>query len=403
MGNWLTDTLFMRSENAEAQPMVGFPTGGNSGVLPYNVSTTSVAGLSTVARCLDVIGGGVSQLPWTEHRGTLDLPLSRLTRRPVSFYTRREWVQVVVRTMALYGVVYLLKLDPYDAEGVPMGLWPIPPQVIIPKAIDTFNLVPPKAYVVGRTTIDAESIVVIRSGPIPGVADYLGGVLNLARATFAEALAASNYGSRYWQGGGPPTTVLTTDANLSDPQATQLGNRWSQRRAQGPDHPAILSHGLKAAPFGADPTTQAAVEARKAIEADVARYFGVPARLVNVVSQDSQTYKTSQEENIDMLHYTLQNYIGAIEDAVTDLLPGMREMSMITSQLTEGTQLARYQSYQLATGAAAWLSPAEAREMENLPPIEQLGPDDDSERPFMPESLQPTENIIAATAGRPVN
>lgn len=384
--------------------MVGFPTGGGNGVLPYGVSSTTVAGLSAVWRCLDILGTGVSQLPWREHRGTLDLPLSRLTRRPSAFYTRREWVQLVVRTMALYDVAYLLKLDPEDAEGVPMGLWPIPPTIIIPRAIDAYTLTPPLSYVVGRTTIDAERIIVIRRGPLPGVPDYLSGLLNLARAELGGALAAENYAARYWQAGGSPTTVLETDANLSDTQATGFGNRWANRRSQGPDHPAVLSNGLKARPFGADPVSQSAVEARRDMTASVARYFGVPPRLANAPMIDSETYKTSQEENIDLLHYTLANYIGAIEDAITDLLPGNREMSMVTSGLTEGTQLARFQAYQLATGNAAWMTGAEAREFEGMPPIEQSpANDDDSQRPLTPIDPQPTQAIIAATTGRPAS
>ena len=382
--------------------MVGFPTGGASGVLPYGVSGSTAVGLSAVWRCLDVIGT-LATLPWSERRGTLDLPLSRLTRRPVSFYTRREWTQLVLRSMALYDVAYLLKLEPYDFEGVPSGLWPIPPTIIMPKSVDMYTLTPPVEYTVGRTTISADNLVIIRRAPNPGIPEYLSGLLQVARATLAGAMAAENYVSRYWQGGGAPTTVLETEANLSDAQASQLGNRWQQRRAQGPDHPAILSNGLKARPFGADITSQAAVEAHRDQVASVARYFGIPARMVNAPSIDSQTYKTSQEENIDLLHYTLDNYRCAIEEAITDLLPGGREMRMDPTRLTEGTQLARYQAYQLATGNAAWMAGEEAREAEGLPPQEMpTMMDDDSQRPMGPmPSMKPAAGVVAATTGRP--
>lgn len=384
--------------------MVGFPTGAqSSGVVPYGVSTTTAVGLSAVWRCLDVIGTGVSQLIWTEHRGTLELPLSRLTRRPSAFYTRREWTQLVVRTMALYDVCYLLKLEPADSEGVPMGLWPIPPQIITPRVIDTYMLTPPTTYIVGKTIVDADRIIPVRRGPLPGIPDYLGGLLQLARAEFAGAIAQANYTSRYWQAGGPPTTVLTTDANLSDTQATALGNRWSQRRSQGPDHPAVLSNGLKAQDYGADPTTQAAVEAGRDQVAAVARYFGIPPRMVNAPSLDSQTYKTSQEENLDLVHYTLQNYIGALEDAITDLLPGGRTMTMISSVLTEGTQLARAQSWQLAIGSPenpGWMTREEVREAEGLPPEEAMTAIPDTEdKPMMPMNTGPSQAIVSATVG----
>ena len=37
---------------------------------------------------------------------------------------------------------------------------------------------------------------------------------------------------------------------------------------------------------------------------------------------------------MDLVRYTLQNYIGAIEDAITDQLPGGRHMQMDTWTLT---------------------------------------------------------------------
>jgi HK97 family phage portal protein len=400
------DTLLARNpQERDAEPvnMVGFPTGGNSGVLPYAVSTPTAVGLSAVWRCLDVLGS-IATLPWSERRGTLDLPLSRLTRQPVSFYTRREWTQLVIRSMALYDVAYLLKLEPYDTEGVPTGLWPVPPQIIMPKNVDMYALTPPVEYTVGRTTISAENLVIIRRAPNPGIPDYLGGLLQQARATFAAAISAENYASRYWQGGGAPTTVLETEANLSDPQATQLGNRWAQRRAQGPDHPAILSNGLKARPWGADPTAQAAVEARRDMVAEVARYVGVPPRFANAPSVDSQTYKNAEEENIDLLHYTLQNYVCAIQDAITDLLPGGRELLIDTTSLTEGTQLARYTAYNFAANAATpWMTTGDIREAEGMPPMEMgMMEDDDSQRPMAPmPSMAPAAGVVAATTGRP--
>lgn len=383
--------------------MSGFFQG--SGLQPFGLTSTTVLGLPTVWRCVDVLANGVSQLQWAEHRGTLDLPLSRLARRPSAEYTRREWTSLVVRTMALFDTCYLLKVGGVDSEGVPMGLWPLAPQLIRPLYIDYSSYLPPDWYMVGKTKVSADEIVVLRRGPMPGIPDSLQGVLNVARATLGAALAAENYASRFWQAGGSPTTVLETDANLSPMQAQDVQNLWAQKRALGPDHPAVLVAGLKAKPFGADPTLQAAVEARNALAADIARYFGVPSRLANVPSNDSQTYKTAQEENLDLLRYSLQNYIGAITDAISDLLPGSREVAMLDSPLTAGTQLSRAQSWQLALGNKPWISVEEVREAEGLPPQEM--PDmaadmaeEDSNKP-MPGQVPADEAAISGMTGRP--
>jgi hypothetical protein len=98
-------------------------------------------------------------------------------------------------------------------------------------------------------------------------------------------------------------------------------------------------------------------------------------------------YATAQEENLDLVRYTLSNYMEAIEDAISDLLPGGREIEMIASPLTEGTQLTRAQAWQLATGNQPWMTVEEVRESEGLPPQE------------MPDMAQDMADMMKAPAG----
>ena len=155
----------------------------------------------------------------------------------------------------------------------------------------------------------------------------------------------------------------------------------------GPDYAPVLSGGLKAKQFGADPTAQAAVEARKEQVADIGRYFGVPTRILNAPAGDTETYATSESGNMDLVRYTLSNYIHAIEDAISDQLPGGRQMRMKTSTLTAGTQLAQAQALQLATGNKAWMTPDEAREVWHLAPMES------------PDTLNPAPVMVAPPGG----
>lgn len=348
--------------------MVGFPSDG--GILPAGVSTTTAIGISAVWRCLDILANGVSQCEWLEKRGTLDLPPSRLVRQPQSKRTRREWTSLVVSTLALYDVCYLLKVGE-DAEGVPVSLLYIQPSIITPKLYDQFALFPPTEYYILGKEVNADQMVILHRSPQPTIFDTQGGVLQLARATFAAAIAAENYASRYWQGGGSPSIYLRTDANLSDAVATQLGDRWTEKRKLGPDHPPVMSGGIEAKDLGIDPTTASAVEARRELVADISRYFGIPTRIVNAPTGDSETYNNSESANLDLVRFTLRNYIGAIEDAISDQLPGGRHMEMDTYRLTHGPSLAQAQANQLATGGKAWLDVDEVRERLGYPPVER--------------------------------
>lgn len=338
--------------------------------MPSGVTSTSMLGLSAVWRSLDILSNGVSQLDWYERRGNMDLPPSRIVRRPQSERTRREWTTIVVNTLALYDVCYLLKVGGTDAEGVPLGLWYLQPILVTPQTVDVFSIDLPEVYYVAGRPVSRDELVIIHRSPQPGIWDNIGGVLNLARTMFSAAISAENYASRYWQSGGSPTTVLETDAVLRGITPEQLQERWRESRSRGPDYAAVLEGGLKAKQFGADPTAQAAVEARREQVADIGRYFGIPTRILNAPTGDSETYHASEEANRDLVRYTLQNYIGAIEDAISDQLPGGRRMVMDTFKLTVGTQLAQAQALQLATGNKPWLTPEEARDIWGLPPLE---------------------------------
>jgi HK97 family phage portal protein len=358
LGTWL-----IREADPVRPVMIGPPQVG------FNTSVTALnsLGLSAVWRCLDVLSNGVSQLPWNELKGNLVLPPSRLVKRPQADRTRREWVSLVVSTLALYDVTYLLKVGGEDQDGSPLGLWPLDPTQVQPISLDTFLL--PSEFWVGNTRVTRDQLVILHRSPQPTIGENLGGVMRLARTTFAAAMAAEQYASRYWQAGGSPTVALETDLHLNATEAADVQDRWAERRSRGPDYAPVLSGGLKAHPFGADPTTESAVEARREMVADIGRYFGVPTRMVNAPAGDSETYASTESANLDLVRFTLQNYIGAIEDAITDLLPG-RTMQMDVSRLTMGTQYTRAQAWNLATGNVAWMQPDEVREAEGLPPLE---------------------------------
>lgn len=380
----ITDLIFGKRD---AQPapvrMIGFTSDG--GLVPSGVTTTSMLGLSAVWRSLDILSNGVAQCDWVEKRAGLDLPSSRLVRRPQAERTRREWTSLIVSTLALYDVAYCLKTPSRDAEGVPLGLLYLQPAIVQPILQDTFQILPPDEYWVLGRRVSKDDLVILHRSPQPGIWDGLGGVLQVARTMFAGALAAEGYASRYWQAGGSPQGYLTTDANLPDTVSEQMSDRWREKRAMGPDFWPVLSGGLHAEQTGADPTNIAAVEARKQQVADIGRFFGIPTHVLNAPAGDTETYSSTEASNQDLVKYTFSNYIHAIEDAITDQLPGGRYMQMNTWPLSAGTMLATAQSFQLATGGKAWMSPEDVRDQLGLPPSES--PDDLNPPPAPPVAV----------------
>jgi phage portal protein BeeE len=372
---WLRREVDDPPESGEPGASLGLPVIGGA----YNLSPTEyrVAGLSAVRRAMSVIAGSLAFVAaqpdgWQEWRGSsTPLPPSRIVNRPSTLWTRREWAYRIVATMMLYDRAYVWHVG-RDSEGVPLELIPVPPSAIRTHGnTDPFGMLPPLAYqIAGRPPVSAADVTVIRSALLPSMPDSLAGVLAIARESLSAALAAETYAARYWQAGGSPTVQITTDQVLKNDQAADLATRWRERRALGPDYPSVLGAGAKAEPFGADPLQQAAVEARRELVADLARYFGIPTRLMNAPAGDSETYANVQSEGQEMVLYTVGNYSAAIDDAVSDLLPGLRRMSTDLGIYTRGTALERAQTWALATGNTAWMATDEVREVEDLPPRE---------------------------------
>jgi HK97 family phage portal protein len=356
--------------------MVGFPSTGG-GVAPYAVDSYTAHGLSAVWRSLDILCNSVTQLDWRELRLNAELPPSRLVRNPSALITRRDWVSRVVESMALYDAAFLLKVGGVDSEGVTMGLWPLDPTMVTPVQTQLPFMYPPEVYWVYGARVDADQLVILRRSMHASIPDHAAGILRLARTSLAAAMSAENYASRFWQAGGATSVVLETEQRLQPGQKSELSEAWRDRRSKGPDYAPVMDGGIRARDLGADPTAQSAVEARRELVADLGRHFGIPTALLNAPAGDSETYRSNDQANADLVRYTIQNYVDAIEDAISSQLPGGREMEMDLYPLLRASQLLEAQALNQLTGGKALMAVDEARDVLGLVPMED------------PESLNP--------------
>lgn len=341
--------------------------------VPYLSSTTAI-GLSSVHRCVTLIADQISRGERQEWVGLNQVDASRLVRRPSALMSPREWTWRVVATEALHNVVYLLHTGGYDDQGRPWSLLPLPPAAVIAGPTDPWGILPPTWYRVAGRRVEATDMTIIRRAPWPGVSEGLSGVLELARREFSAYLAADTHLSRYWQAGGPPITVISTDQELINDDADVIAQRWADRRTMGADFPVVMGKGAHAEPYGGDPTTDSATKARQEMVADVGRYFGVPTRILNAPTAASETYANREDEATDLDQFTLDGYVAPIEDAITThLSPGYldtRRMVIDMSHVTQGSLAARATAYSALVGGRI-LERDEARARGfGLPPLD---------------------------------
>jgi phage portal protein BeeE len=333
-----------------------------------------VLGTSAVWSCVRVIADAIAAAPWGEWRGAERLPDSRLTRSPAAWHpdgtpmTRHDWAWQVVATLALYNVCALRLTDAADAEGVPLSVIPLRP--------GSWTRSGRIWYVDGEET-PASRIRLIRRAVLPSTDAEVATLLRLARAELDAMLYAGEYVADYWAQGRAPVTVIRTEQDLTDEQASTIRARWITERAKGPSNPAVLGRGADAKPFGADAAGKDATEAQRELVANVARWFGVPPHLVNApTAAGGLTYTNTETAGRAFVNYTLTAYTVPIADAISGLLPGDyltgRRIVIDLSHLTRPDTEAQARAWAAALGAGggpAWMTVDEVREAAGLPTL----------------------------------
>jgi phage portal protein BeeE len=331
------------------------------------VNAEAALGIDVFYACVRLIADGVASAPWGEWRGLVELEPSRLVLRPMASMTRREWTWRVAATMAIYSYCPLRIVGGLDSEGVPWSLVPLNPAAL--------SRNPDSAtFTYGTETIPLDDLRFVRRTSLPVASPDVQAIIRLAQDQLEAAASASQYVSAWWEAGGAPVVVLSTDQELTKDQGDEIAARWLERREKGPAFPAVLGKGAHANPFGANLGADEAHQAQDRLIASVARFMGVPASYVNAPSYaGSLTYQNVQQAGLDLVRYTLDAYALPIGDLLGDQLPGDyikgRTVRLDLRGLTLGDQLNRYQAWESAL-RAGWLDEDEVRQAEGYAPRE---------------------------------
>ena len=360
------------------------PYGGMTGAIyptAFALTVVEAAGIAAVRRCVSLIANAIAGRDWQEWEGDIRLnPASRIVLRPAALMSRREWVWRCIVEMALNDIAHLWMIGGVDDEGVPGSLIPIPRGAIHASGlVDPWGIFPPTQYEISGVVgpISGEAVIPMRSAFWPGVPPHLVGVLQMARTTMMASWSSDTYASRYWQAGGAPHTVLTTEQEINGTQADAIADLWVMKRSRGSERPAVLGKGARAEEYGADVSNTVAVEARREMVLDIGRLFGVSEKYLFVaLAGSSQTYANINDESLALDRFTLAGFYEPIQDVISGLLPGDpalgRRMRIDMDPITRAGQEARYRAWAIATGSKPFMLPSEVRKAEGLTPDESL-------------------------------
>lgn len=309
------------------------------------------------------------------------LPLGSFLRRPDIRMSRQAFMEMTVVSLASQGNAYWLKTtDDYGRIKNCEVLNPVLMTVI--RDWDTGVL--EYHYASRRLPYKESEIQHLKLLRVPG-SEYGLGPIQAAMAEISGALDLRDYHSEFFQTGGVPTGVLSSEQWLSDEQAAKTRERW-QNTQGGTRGVAVLGAGLQYSPVYLKPAEAQFLESMQFTTTQIARLFGTPASLMLAALEgNSQTYANVEQDWLGFVRFSNMQYLIEIEDALTQVLPTFEKAAFNIESFLRADTSTRYKAYMDAI-TGGWLLKSEIRRIENLPPVKGI-----DDPPPAPPAAQPEE------------
>lgn len=336
-----------------------------------NVSDLTALQLIAVQACVRVLADAIASLPLDAYKKSGDLrveldPQPSLVVQPFENMSTFEGIWQMVTALALRGEVlnvitrrnsleYATFIEPMHPDFWSIERdwisWPLSANLIY--------------RIAGHRVPNADVQHIKRFS----MAQDLHGLspIRQARMSIGLGLAAERYGARYFGDSASPSSVLETDADLTEEQAAKTQKAWIASHG-GRRHPALLSGGLKWKPITITPEESQFLSTRQFQRSEIAMLFGVPPHMIGDVERSTSWGSGIEAQGVGFVTYTLRPWLTCIEAALSALLPRGQYVRFNVDALLRGDSTARALFYTQARNAG-WMNVNEIRQKEDMPPV----------------------------------
>ena len=182
------------------------------------------------------------------------------------------------------------------------------------------------------------------------------------------AIAAEEYGSKFYANGAAPSGVLEHPNVLKDP--AKVRDSWNAAfgGSSNAHRVAVLEEGMKYTPISISPNEAQFLETRKFQIDEIARIFRVPPHMVGDLEKSS--FSNIEQQSLEFVKYTLNPWVCRWEQALQRALlsddeKGKYFFRFNVEGLLRGDYQSRMQGYATAR-QNGWMSANDIRELENI-------------------------------------
>lgn len=331
--------------------------------LATSVTPDSSLTLTAVYRAVQIIATPVSKMNIDTFRyatgleAKIENPL--LVNRPNLDDTRRDFLFQTVVSLALEGNAFWYKQ--YGSNGQVNNLTILPASAV---SVSQDSTTARKTYNYEGKTYTSNEIEHLRLFPRAG---YLRGIspIESCSADLAAALDLRDYAKNWFSSAGVPTGILKTGQMVNQADAELITTNWHNKQQNR--QIAVLGSGFEFQEIQVDPAKAQFTEQQAQAVQQIARLFGVPARLLLTgIDGTSDTYSNLSDENQVFYRHTLMAYTDAISDALSNCLPRGTRSEFNFESLFRADQASRFNMWNTALAGEAFMTVEEVRNKEGL-------------------------------------
>jgi HK97 family phage portal protein len=291
-------------------------------------------------------------------------PTPQILIKPNPQETRIETISAMAASLILDGN-YIAVLGERGANGLPDFFYPV--------AIDRVNLTRVDGRIVYRIdeqVYEADDILHIKNFTLPG--EFFGrGIVETQKQAIGKEIAINEYASRYFDGGVNPTAVIKSgNPDLTQEEADALKTAWLSMYSGRNRQPAVLNSTTDFEILSSNAQESQLIEAQIQGLTEAANILGLPAYYLGAPNS-SRTYANVEQENLQLVRWSIQPIAERIEQALSELLVRGQTAKFNYDTLLRTDTLSRYQAH--AVGLTnGFLTVDEVRDMENRDPIQGI-------------------------------
>jgi HK97 family phage portal protein len=328
------------------------------------VDDKTALGIPAIYRGVTLIADAIGALPLAAYRNDRVVkPTPQILVRPNPQETRMETISAMAASLIIHGN-YIAVLGQPSANGLPDSIYPVAPDRV-QVSREKGRII----YKIDEQIYDSSEILHIKNFTLPG--DLVGkGILAVAKQALGKEIAINEYAARYFDGGVNPSAVIKSqNPDLTQEEADALKTAWMAMYSSRNRSPVVMNASTDFEVLSSNAAESQLVEAQLASLTEAANILGLPPYFLGSPNT-SRTYSNVEQENLQLIKWSIQPIAERIEAAFSDLLVRGQTAKFEYDNLLKTDTFSRYQAYQTAL-SSGFLTVDEVRNKENLDSIEE--------------------------------